>query len=274
MKLLNAFVAAILLPLLLGNVAKAQEDTNTMRCVKLTIFFPLLTYDGNVADYDTGYAYIYSYGNQLMYYMSRTHFELGRTKEEVPKKKQVYHRLVFTKGQDYGNYYNDWQVIFNKKVRVDSILKEESVGTSKIDMDTVKAFDTLVYSNRIPGTDTLLEVHRWKGRADTNIYGTTSLYFIPFKPDLPHSIDSVLEKERGMTLCKAVIFTHVGYMAKGVFRTLEFYWRNETQEIPITNRDELMEYFMLNRKGQYFVQLSDVELPIYQSNEFELPIKN
>jgi hypothetical protein len=238
----------------------AGMDTG-MRCVKLMNLFPEFDNEGKITQYDTSYAYVYAYGNQVMYHVSYTnftHYQSSKKDQDSTVKQRLYYRLVFTRGQPYGGYYKDQQLIYNKKVLADSLLKEDWVGGNKVVMDTAKNNISLQSSAYLPNSDTLLEVYGYKMRADGNIYGTLHFYYVPLRAGLPYSIDTTLEKAKNMTLCKVVYFTHVGYNVKGKFRVLEYLSQTEMQEIPVINAAELLPYFERNKKGEYSNQIQDV----------------
>jgi hypothetical protein len=239
----------------------AGRDTG-IRCAKITNFFPELDTAGKTISYDTSYAYVYAYGNQMMYHVSYTHFtnyRRDKQRQDSTVRQRFYYRLVFTKGQPLGAYYNDRLAIYNQKVTADSMLKEDWVGGNRIVMDTVKNKIVLQSSAYLPNSDTLLEVYDTKVRADSNIYSTLYFYYVPLRPGLPYSIDTALEKAKKMTLCKANYFTHVGwYDKKGKFRVLEYRMQTETEPMPVANRAELLPYFERQKRGEYNAQAADV----------------
>jgi hypothetical protein len=239
----------------------ADMDTG-IRCAKVTNLFPELDSAGKTIGYDTSYAYVYAYGNQMMYHVSYTNFAHYRatvTGQDSTVRQRFYYRLVFTKGQPYGAYYNDWRLVYNQKVLADSMLKEDWAGGNRIVMDTVKNRIELRSSAYLPNSDTLLEVYDTQVRADSNIYNRLHFYYVPPRQGLPYSIDSALEKAKQMTLCKAHYFTHVGwYDKKGRFRVLEYSMQTETEPMPVAHAAELLPYFERQKRGEYSAQVADV----------------
>lgn len=261
-------MATLCMMALSAGTAAAQAPTGWgarmdmgIRCAKVTNLFPEFDTAGKTISYDTSYAYVYAYGNQMMYHVSYTHFtnyQRGNQGQDSTVRQRFYYRLVFTQGQPYGAYYNERLAIYNQKVSADSMLKEDWVGGNKIVMDTVKNKVMLRSLAHLPNGDTLLEVYDTKVRADSNIYNTLYFYYVPLRPGLPYSIDTVLEKAKGMALCKTNYFTHVGwYDKKGRFRLLEYSTQTETEPMSVTNAAELLPYFERQKRGDYSVQVAD-----------------
>jgi hypothetical protein len=237
----------------------AGIDTG-IRCVKVTNLFPDFDTAGKTISYDTSYAYIYAYGNQMMYLVSYTHFTNywgGNQRIDSAVRQRFYYRLVFTKGQPYGAYYNDRLAIYNKKVPADSILQDSWVGGPKLLLHNGSTNDTLVSARPLPGVgDTLYESWRFAVKTEPTVYGNVQLYFVPKRNDLPYSIDTALERAKGMTLCKLITFIHSHTPGKN--NVLEITMHNEMKEAPVTNAVELLPYFQRQKRGEYNRQIQDI----------------
>jgi hypothetical protein len=238
-----------------------QADTNTIRCLQVMNLSPEMTPMVGVTGADTNYAHIYWRGNQLQYVMTHTHYVYnGGPKSPLERTKQKYiRRLVFTQGSPDGAYYDEQNMIYNKKLSADSILKDSWVGGPKLLLHTSSTYDTLQWAGKLPGSDTLWEAWRFGVKTEPTVYGHVQLYFVPKRPGLPYSIDTAAERAKGMTLCKLVTFIHSGGKnLDGKYQVLEVTLHYEYKEIPVTNAAELLPYFERQKRGEYSAQVAEV----------------
>jgi hypothetical protein len=241
-----------------------QGDTSAIRCLKLRHINPdLVTHERKaVAEIDTNHAHIYQYGNQLQYVMTYivTNYGMGPNKTPQQTKQTHIRRLVLTRGEAYGAYYDERIGIYNQKVLADSLLKGYWVGGNKTIMHDSFTVNKLVSSGRLPGSDTLHEVWRYDVKKYPGVvYGTVNYYFVPLRPGLPYSLDTAAERAKGMTLAKLVNFFHTeSKNIDGTYGPLEITLHYEMQEIPVTNAAELLPYFERQRRGEYAKQLAEV----------------
>lgn len=236
-----------------------QSDTNDIRCVKAMNLSPEFNHLNEVVGFDTNYAYIYWRGNQMLYVMTYTFKKNDRLLQKPTEwiKEKYFRRLVFTDGSSDGAYYDERIMIYNQKVNADSILKDSWLGGPRLILFKGGLNDTLQVSKQLPGVgDTLYESWGFGVKDQPTVYGKVQLYFVPGRNNLPYSLDTAIERTKGMRLCKLVTFIHSHTPGKN--NAVNITLHNEFSEIPVTNAAELMPYFERQKKGQYSVQLQDV----------------
>lgn len=240
-------------------VGLPNTDTNHIRCVKAMNLSPEFNHLNEVVGFDTNYAYIYWQGNQMQYVMTHTHYIHNSNPIaawERTKYKDI-RRLIYTKGNTYGAYYDDRNIIYNQKVNADSLLKDSWLGGPRLVLFKGGLNDTLQVSKQLPGVgDTLYESWGFGVKDQPTVYGKVQLYFVPGRNNLPYSLDTAIERAKGMRLCKLVTFIHSHTPGKN--NAVDYTLHNEFAEIPVANAAELMPYFERQKRGEYSVQLQDV----------------
>lgn len=235
-----------------------QTDTHGIRCVKAMNLSPEFNHLNEVIGLDTNYAYIYWRGNQRHYVMTYTFKKndgLLQKPTEWIKEKHM-RRLVFTEGSPDGAYYDERIMIYNQKVNADLILKDTWLDNSKLLLHTGSTHDTLQVSKQLPGIgDTLYESWGFGVKDQPTVYGKVQLYFVPKRNDLPYSLDTAIERTKGMTLCKLITFIHSHTPGKN--NAVNITLHNELKEIAVTNAAELLPFFERQKRGEYSVQITD-----------------
>lgn len=251
--------------LFLACAARSKPQTATfdsVRCFKVTQVSPLRNYFGPVVHYDSFYAYIYTYRNQLLY---RTSYIYTTTKVEdsVVVDDSIlirYKDLVLTQDQPYGGLYDMESGIYNKKVRADSMLKQLSVIGTGIFNGPMEADTLLMQRNWHPhGDTTLFEEYSAKLKRDTTfkIFSNLKLWYIRPIKGCPFSFNSRLDSIRGQQVCRVSINNRIEFVIEGKPRVSAFTQNYTLQEIPVTNAAELLPIFERQKRGEYSVQVTD-----------------
>jgi hypothetical protein len=240
--------------------AKAPD---AIRCFKVTQTFPYRDYLGQVVRYDSFYAYIYTYHNQLLYSTSYIHTMHGQ-QDSLPLDDKVtirYRDFVFTQQQPYGALYDDDAGIFNKKVPADSMLKQLWVTGTGI-FNGPSLVDTVLVSRNWPphGDTTLVEEYSGKQKRDTTfkIFSTLKLWYGKPIKGCPFSFNRQLDSLRGQQVCRVYINNRIEFVMEGKPQVSAFTQNYTLQEIPVTNAAELLPIFERNKKGEYNAQVADV----------------
>jgi hypothetical protein len=267
MKYYVQFLACVMVSMACGQSAKlqvtvpaSQTDTNVIRCIRLMNLSPEFDRQGRMTGFDTNHVYIYWRGNQVQYHISYTMYEEhpGQIPDPAdwpsPTKTKQWRKLVATNGERYGAYYDERLGVYNQRMPVDSILKEEQLSGSTMFMHDSTSYNTLLLAEKLSG-DTMREIWRYVIKKDTSVYGEIQLYWVPQLLGLPYGIDTAAQHKKGMTLCKLITFFHATFRRNGEVRPYEFTLQKELAEIPVTNAAELLPYFERQRRGQYNVPL-------------------
>jgi hypothetical protein len=238
--------------------SKPQADTHSIRCLQVMHLSPEFNHLNEVTGFDTNYAHIYWRASQIQYVITYPYYIFKNVKAPWERIKEKHiRRLVFEEGSPDGAYYDERIMIYNQKVKADSILKDSWVGGPKILLFTNGTYDTLQASQQLPGVvDTLYESWGFGVKGQPTVYGKVQLYFIPYHNDLPYSIDTAAERAKGMRLCKLIAFIHSHTPGKN--NAVNITLHNELKEVPVTNAAELLPYFERQKRGEYSVQVADV----------------
>lgn len=233
------------------------KEPDGIRCFKVTQTFPVRNELGQLMHYDSGYAYIYTYRYQLLYRTSYI-YTTYKTQDSaiVPDKISIRYRdVVITGGQPYGALYDTDASIFNKRIRVDSMLKQLSIIGGTGIFNGPMAIDTvLLYRNWQPDKDTtLVEEYSAKLKRDTTfkIFSTLKLWYTKPIKGCPFSFSSRLDSIRGQQVCKVFISNRIEFVMEGKPQVSAFTQNYTLQEIPVTNAAELLPIFERQKRGEY-----------------------
>jgi hypothetical protein len=236
---------------------------DSIRCFKVIQTFPYRDYLGRLMRYDSFYAYIYTWHNQLLY---RTSYIYTITKVEdsilvIDKILTRYKDLVFTRGQPSGALYDLDAGIVNKKVPADSMLKDLWVTRSGI-FEGPSIVDTVLVSRKWqPNSDTtLVEEYIGKLKRDTTfkVFSTLKLWYTRPLRGCPISFNPRLDSLRGQQVCRFYANNRIEYVMEGQPIVSAFTQNYTLQEIPVTNAAELLPIFERNKKGEYSAQVADI----------------
>jgi hypothetical protein len=238
-----------------SNVSKPQADTHSIRCLQVMHFSPEFNHLNELTGFDTNYAHIYWRGDQVQYVITYPYYIFKNVNAPWERVKEKHiRRLVFTAGSPAGAYYDERTMVYNQKVKADSILKNNWIGGPKLVLFTNGTYDTLQLSQQMG--DTLYESWGFGVKAQPTVYGKVQLYFIPYRNNLPYSIDTAAERAKGMQLCKLITFIHSHTPGKN--NAVDYIMHNELKEVPVTNAAELLPYFQRQKRGEYNAQVTDV----------------
>jgi hypothetical protein len=243
---------------------KGKTPKDGIRCFKVTQAFPFRDMDGRVIRYDTFYAYLYTKLDQLLY---RTSYIYNRNKYSADMRSSDsveirYQNFVFDKQQPYGALYDENKDIANKKVRVDSMLKELWITHLGIFNGPMSFDTTLLYRKHRTGSDTTLEeayVATLKRDTTFKAQATMWLWYIQPIQGSPFSFSRPLDSMRGRQVCRVYIDNRIDFVKDGKPVVAAFAQHYTLQEIPVTNAAELLPYFERQRRGEYAKQLAEVQ---------------
>jgi hypothetical protein len=239
------------------------KEPDGIRCFKVTQIFPVRDYLGQLVHYDSFYAYIYTYHNQLLYRTSYIHTTY-KTQDSamVPDKILTRYRdMVITRGQSSAALYDGDVGIINKKVSADSMLKQLWITQLGI-FNGPSMLDTVLVSRNWPpqGDTTLVEEYSAKLKRDTTfkVFSTIKLWYTRPLKGCPFSFNRQLDSLRGQQVCKVYINNRIEFVMEGKPQVSAFTQNYTLQEIPVTNAAELLPYFERQKRGEYSAQVADV----------------
>lgn len=244
-----------------AQIKPQATEPDGIRCFKVTQISPLRDILAPVLRYDSFYAYIYTYRNQLLY---RTSYIYTTTKVQdsmlVDDKVMIRYRdLVLTRKQPSAALYDLDAGIANKKVSADSMLKQLSVIGTGIFNGPMNADTLLLYRNWQPDSDTtLIEEYSAKLKRDTTfkVFSTLKLWYTKPLRGSPFSFNPRLDSIRGQQVCKVYINNRIEFVMEGKPRVSSFTQNYTLQEIPVTNAAELLPIFERQKRGEYNTQVN------------------
>jgi hypothetical protein len=260
------FISCICLILLIACCAlhrqeskvETKQSISSINCVKIQQLFPVNKMEGNRSvfmHHDTGYAYVYTYKNQMII-KSSYHFDSAFNEKLEPAHRELkYIALVFTKGSKYGSYTDEFREVYDDKINIDSVRADEWVSMLPLNYK-IFSDDKVVkfYSaNIIDGSDTLKEVYTYKDLSDTTVKGLFELYYINKTPGIAYSLSPELDSIKQRQLCK--VFVTVAANAYGKNKVVQadgFTTMHEMRVIPVADKDTaaIMAIFRRDKWGQ------------------------
>lgn len=219
-----------------------QENEN-VHCYKITNLFPKFDNSGMVREYDTSFAKVYFYGNFRLYDLSYIFKYNDVVNGEVFQRRR--HLVAFNKDSLYGIDYDEFKIPAQRRVRLDSLFRNEWVAQNKVYPILGANISTLISKESNVEKQEVTETYSLQSREDSSLVGTVSLVF---KKEFARKIDISLSKEldsiKGMKLVKTEIKvlakdfkqykTHIGKYVTG----------NELSEIPVEDVKKIKSYFL------------------------------
>lgn len=205
---------------------------------------------GRIVKNDTFETRVYWYKNQVLY-QREYQFTDFSSKDSLPKIEKRYYSFVYTSGTDTGLFFDSNKNIYNKAVKVDSMLKRLRQHKLEVEDLNVEMNTTYVSTTKLKGNQDFEELYTFKGKKDSTMTGTVVFSFTDnekFK-NIDYSFSKELDSIRNKKLYKIVVVTDARfipapnniYMDKGeVFYLLE--------KIVVSNPGEKMKYFEEDRK--------------------------
>jgi len=230
-----------------SSIIVCHKGNDSIRGVKITENFPVINDKGNVMGYDTFSTNIYYYKNQVLYYSSY-HFD-STSNDSLLTSETRYYYLVFTKGKTYGYQYDKYKPVFEKKVLIDSALRQE--WTSLIGFYPIFSESNLTQSLKNFNKDSgiLNETYSFTAKSDTSKSGTCSLWFTKKINGIDFSLSKYLDSLNKMKLFKVRILNNPRYLKEYNITIDKIEQAFDLDEIPIKNEKELLYYFERDEKN-------------------------
>jgi hypothetical protein len=221
-----------------------KQPASSIHCVQIRQLFPVNKLEGKRSifmHHDTGYAYIYTYKNQMII-QSTYHFDSAFDEKMEPAYRALkYTTLVFTKGAKYASFTDEFHQLYDVQVNADSAREEAWPVTLlinyKIFVDT--NFVMFRSSGIIEGSDTLKEIYTVKHTSDTTITGVIELYYTAKVPGIAYSLSPELDSIKQRQLCKVftIVNPHPHYDKERDINADGFTAMHEMKVIPVADKD-------------------------------------
>jgi hypothetical protein len=227
-----------------------HSTKNVIEGVSYSTTFPdLFNKEGKLMGYIPIQRNVYYHDDQIMYYGSNPSDSIVHGK--VLKTRPAFYYFVYTKGKQYGLYYNLLFKEYAVKVKVDSMLKRENAyfpyRADFYDSTLIRNNRKFVSQNYNTDSTILHQIYTLKGGRPgeqvpdifDSLYLTFSKKFKPTEYTLSRQFDSAMK----MKLIQVTFILNPIYLREQDYIFEKLIAPHILEEINIDNADELMKYF-------------------------------
>ncbi len=198
---------------------------------------------GRVTKYDTFKTEIYYYKEKVLYMSSYKYLKIQGSKQEDVK--DINYAFVCTKDKKYGYLLDKLKSENWIMVNADSMVKKE--WSSKIDLSSnmKKAVLKEIYKKGRADSGMMEIAYQFNSNLDTTYSGTIIYSFTNNLEDIPYSLNSELEKQHKLKLCKVFIKINAREIPGNNFKidSIDQFYLVENISLSTEKRTIIMNYF-------------------------------
>jgi hypothetical protein len=249
-----AYLSIVLIVLLQGcSIIKRSNDK--IEGISYSTTFPdLFNPEAKITGYIPIQRNVYFHNDQIMYHGSNPSDSIVHGK--VLKTRPAFYYFVYTKGKQYGLYYNLLFKEYAVKVKVDSMLKRENAyfpyRADFYDSTLIRSNRKFISQKYNTDSTILHQIYTLKGgrpgeqapEVFDSLYLTFSKKFKPTEYTLSRQFDSIMK----MKLIQVTFILNSIYFKEQDYTFDKCIAPHILEEINIDNTDELIKYFDEDKK--------------------------
>ncbi|MES2850758.1 MAG: hypothetical protein V4685_16990 [Bacteroidota bacterium] len=241
------FLYAVILLIIVACSCGAVKEQKEIKGIKYSFCFPRVTMQGKLIGYDTVVKFLYFYDNQVFCNFIYRHDSFENNTFITSEWKHVY--FTFSKGSKYGLIFSDTNNKKAERVSADSMLKLHW-PTIHADSALSEKRNNVKFIDKSFNADSGILTERYEAKNDMDTATRVDL-ILRYSNKInvkEYSFSRKLDSLRQMKLyffkmtVKPRYFGKENYLLDS-FDTIYFF-----EEIPVTNKEELMYYFKQGQK--------------------------
>ncbi|MGG9962031.1 hypothetical protein [Ferruginibacter sp. SUN106] len=241
--MIRKMAAVVLLIYSCSSTKIKKSESAAIRAVKISHNFPFIDKNGKLLRYDTGSnVNVYYLRDQVLY---RDFYSWDSYVNDTLIKSEIRESFfVYSKGKTYGYFYDKNKAEFDRRLLIDSMLKEQWYNQSGF--SNVAFFKVSEQYNS--GLGTLDKTYLTTGKVDTTMRGTTTFFYTSHLNWVDYNLVKKSDTINKMKLCKVRSVTYGRYMKEYNMTLDTIVQLSEMKEIPVINPQEILYYFDREKK--------------------------
>jgi len=227
-----------------------KRKKNKIVCIKLSRLFPNINKEGKLISCDTISDKIYYFKDQVLYQSAYTHN--SRSEDgKILKTETKYSSFVYSASSQTGLLFDSLSNRVNVKFKVDSFYNSPWLFKPYIDNIFNNSVSSLVSFTEKKDSGELIKTYYLIDKKDSTKTGTCILYFSDKIKNIKFSLSEYQDSLNNMKLYKVVVINNGRYLKDYKITLDTILTSHYMEEIPITNKEEILFYFNIDKKTVY-----------------------
>lgn len=230
------------------NRPKLKKDK--IVCIKFSRLFPNINKEGKLISYDTISDKVYYFNDQVLYQSAYT--QNSKSVDGIILKTETkYCSFVYSAGSQTGLLFDSLTNRVNLRFRVDSFYNSSWLFKPYIDNIFKYSDSFLVSFIEKKDSGILMKTYHITDKKDSTKTGTCVLYFTDKLKNIKFSLSEYQDRLNNMKLFKVVVINNGRYLKDYKITLDTILTSHYMEEIPITNMEEVLFYFDIDKKTEY-----------------------